>query len=49
MVICKYVKLKNIVAQGENALFEQFQILSQCFKKLPAEYVSKCICMGEKG
>ena len=37
------------MANGEIAPFEQFLLLSQCFKKLSAAEASERVCVWEKG
>ena len=39
-------KSGNIVAKGEIACFEQFLLLSLCFKKLSAAEASESVYMG---
>ena len=40
-------KIKNIVAKGEIAHFEQLLLLSQCFKKSSAARASESVYMWE--
>ena len=42
-------KVKNIVAKGEIARFEQFLILSKCFQKSSAASASKCTLWAGQG
>ena len=41
-------RAENVVANGEIAHHEQFRLLPQCFQKLSAADVSKCVCNWER-
>ena len=41
-------KVKNIVAKGDIAYYQQYLLLSQCFQKLSATYLSKCVCKWDR-
>ena len=40
--------MKNIVAKGEIAHYEQFLLLPQCFQKTSAAEAPETICMWER-
>ena len=39
--------VENVLARGEISCFEQFLLLSRCFKDLSAAVVSESVCMWE--
>ena len=41
--------VRKIVEKGENAYYEQFLLLPQCFQKSSAANVSKCVCRWKTG